>query len=116
LKKAFPEIPPGLSFSKGGELFPRCSPKDRVFPHLKKQNEGRLPAFQSAKKIRFLRIEELVKSRNSIESVIPANRGSGPGQALESSYFKMFWTPAFAGVTLQETFYETIRIRRRNLW
>jgi hypothetical protein len=26
----------------------------------------------------------------------------------ESSYFKMFWTPAFAGVTTQGTFYETI--------
>jgi hypothetical protein len=28
----------------------------------------------------------------------------------ESSYFKMFWTPAFAGVTPQKTFYETIKI------
>jgi len=27
-----------------------------------------------------------------------------------SSYFKMFWTPAFAGVTLQETFYEIITV------
>jgi hypothetical protein len=54
---------------------------------------------------------ELVKSRNSIEFVIPANPGSGRGQAPESSYFKMFWTPAFAGVTTQETFYETI-----NFW
>jgi hypothetical protein len=27
----------------------------------------------------------------------------------ESGYFKSFWTPAFAGVTLQETFYETIK-------
>jgi hypothetical protein len=49
-------------------------------------------------------IDDLLKSRNSIEFVIPANPGSSPGQALESSYFKMFWTPAFAGVTLQETF------------
>jgi hypothetical protein len=24
----------------------------------------------------------------------------------------MFWTPAFAGVTLQETFYEIIKITR----
>jgi hypothetical protein len=31
-----------------------------------------------------------------------------------SSYFKMFWTPAFAGVTLQETFYETIFIASYN--
>jgi hypothetical protein len=26
----------------------------------------------------------------------------------ESSYFKTFWTPASAGVTIGETFYETI--------
>ena len=43
-----------------------------------------------------------------MEGVIPANPGSGPGQAPEPSYFKTFWTPAFAGVTLQETFYEFI--------
>ena len=28
----------------------------------------------------------------------------------ESSYFKVFWTPAFAGVTIQETFYEAINV------
>jgi len=55
------------------------------------------------------KFDELVKSRNSIEFVIPANPGSSPGQAPESCYFKMFWTPAFAGVTLQETFYEIIK-------
>ena len=55
------------------------------------------------------KFDDLVKSRNSIEFVIPANPGSSPGQAPESSYFKMFWTPAFAGVTLQETFYEIIK-------
>jgi hypothetical protein len=54
-----------------------------------------------------LRTDELVKSRISIKFVIPANPGSSPGQASESSFFKMFWTPAFAGVTIQETFYET---------
>ncbi len=52
--------------------------------------------------------DEFVKSRNSIEFVIPANPGSSPGQAPESSYFKMFWTPAFAGVTTKQTSYETI--------
>jgi hypothetical protein len=57
-------------------------------------------------------LDELAKSRNSIEFVIPANPGSGPGQAPESSYFKMFWTPAFAGVTLQVTFYEIINLRK----
>ena len=30
-----------------------------------------------------------------------------------SSYFKLFWTPAFAGVTLQETFYEIIKVWQR---
>jgi hypothetical protein len=52
--------------------------------------------------------DDFVKSRNSIEFVIPANPGSSPGQAPESSYFKTFWTPAFAGVTIQLTFYEAI--------
>jgi len=28
----------------------------------------------------------------------------------ESGYFNMFWTPAFAGVTTQKTFYETINV------
>jgi hypothetical protein len=51
LKKPFPEIPPVLPFLKGGELFPRGPPEDRGFPHLKKLNEGRLPAFQTAKMI-----------------------------------------------------------------
>jgi len=41
-------------------------------------------------------------------SVIPANPGSSPGQAPESSYFKylkILWTPVSTGVT---TFYENI--------
>jgi hypothetical protein len=28
----------------------------------------------------------------------------------------MFWTPAFAGVTLQKTFYETIQIRTTRIF
>jgi len=81
-----------------------------------------------------LKIDRLGKRRNSIEFVIPANPGSGPGQAPESRVpgenrdpiFGMVpdfprddvWTPApglktagtsFAGVTLQETFYKIIR-------
>jgi hypothetical protein len=55
-------------------------------------------------------MDEIVRSRNSIKFAIPANPGSGPGQAPESSYFKMFRTPAFAGVTIQGTFYRTIKI------
>ena len=70
-----------------------------------------------------------VKSCNSIGFVIPANPGSGPGQAPESRVpgenrdpvlemvpdFRRddVWTPAFAGVTLQETFYENIEIERK---
>jgi hypothetical protein len=41
-------------------------------------------------------------------AVIPANPGSGPGQAPESSYFKylkILWTPVSTGVT---TFYDNI--------
>ena len=60
--------------------------------------------------------DDLVKSLKRPISVIPANPGSGPGQAPESSYFKplkILWTPVFgelsravsAGVT---TFYENI--------
>jgi hypothetical protein len=51
---------------------------------------------------------EFVRSRKGPFSVIPANPGSGPGQAPESSIFKELqesWTPFFNGVT---TFYETI--------
>jgi hypothetical protein len=43
-------------------------------------------------------------------SVIPANPGSGPGQAPESSIYKrvqIIWTPAFAGVT---TFFELMKV------
>jgi hypothetical protein len=53
--------------------------------------------------------DELAKNRNSATHVIPANPGSCPGQAPESRYFIMFWTPAFAGVTTRETFYDSIR-------
>ena len=50
------------------------------------------------------KVNELKKSGICIKFVIPANPGSNPGQAPESIYFKMFWTPAFARVTLRETF------------
>jgi hypothetical protein len=49
-----------------------------------------------------------VKSLKRSISVIPANPGSGPGQAPESSYFKylkIIWTPVSNGVM---TFYEII--------
>jgi hypothetical protein len=52
--------------------------------------------------------DDLVKSLERRISVIPANPGSRPGQAPESSYFKylkILWTPVSTGVT---TFYETI--------
>ena len=68
-------------------------------------------------------IDELVKSPKVGFSVIPANPGSGPGQAPESRVpgenrdpvFEMVpdfrrndvWTPGFTGVT---TFYETVTI------
>jgi hypothetical protein len=44
---------------------------------------------------------------NSQKVEIPKN--SSFRQKPESSYFKLFWTPAFAGVTTQETFYEIIK-------
>jgi hypothetical protein len=58
-------------------------------------------------------IDDLVKSLKRRISVIPANPGSGPGQAAESSYFeylKILWTPVSTGVT---TFYENILIGYR---
>src|SRR4030042_792529 len=48
---------------------------------------------------------------NSQKVEIPKN--SSFRQKPESSYFKMFWTPAFAGVTTQETFYEIIKFIRK---
>jgi hypothetical protein len=33
----------------------------------------------------------------------------------ESSYFKPSWTPAFAGVTLYETFYDSFNIKNQEL-
>jgi hypothetical protein len=55
-----------------------------------------------------------VKSQIIIEPVIPANPGSGPGQAPESSYLKMFWTPVSTGVTTGETFYEIFNFYMEN--
>jgi len=43
-----------------------------------------------------------VESRNLLGSVIRAKAG------IPYSYFKKFWPPAFAGVTIQETFYKII--------
>jgi hypothetical protein len=60
------------------------------------------------------KVNELKKSGICIKFVIPANPGSNPGQAPESIYFKMFWTPAFARVTLRETFYGIIKVEKRN--
>jgi hypothetical protein len=56
-------------------------------------------------------IDGVVKSRKSTMNVIPANPGSGPGQAPVSRnirWLQKHWTPAFAGVT---TFYEFITIK-----
>jgi hypothetical protein len=72
----------------------------------KKSRTISIPA--SASLIENTKYDDLVKSLKRRISVIPANPGSGPGQAPESSYFKYFkilWTPVFTGVT---TFYENI--------
>jgi hypothetical protein len=42
--------------------------------------------------------------------LIPAPASDPIRGSPESSYFKKFWTPAFAGVTLGATFYEIITI------
>jgi len=36
-------------------------------------------------------------------------------QNPESRYCQAFWTPAFAGVTIKLTFYETINITNENI-
>ena len=49
------------------------------------------------------------KSENSLP-VIPANSGSGPGQAPESSVFgwlKIIWAPVITGV---KTFHDPIKV------
>jgi hypothetical protein len=54
------------------------------------------------------------KSRIPPWFVIPANPGSGPGQAPESSSFKYLqniWTPVFTGVTV---FCETVRVETKS--
>ena len=51
------------------------------------------------------------KSENSLP-VIPANSGSGPGQAPESSVFgwlKIIWAPVITGV---KTFHDPIKVTR----
>jgi len=59
----------------------------------------------------ILKFEGFVKSPKVGFPVIPANPGSGPGQAPEFSYFqylKILWTPVSTGVT---TFYDSIKNR-----
>jgi hypothetical protein len=53
-----------------------------------------------------IQVDGIVKSPKSLSSVIPANPGSGPGQAPESRKDMQFWTPAFAGVTALVSSYE----------
>jgi hypothetical protein len=55
-------------------------------------------------------LDSFVKSPNLFFFVIPANPGSDPGQAPESSKFNWLswsWTPVSTGVT---TFYEAVNI------
>jgi hypothetical protein len=55
-------------------------------------------------------IDELVKSRNFIEFVIPAKAGIQLFQDVLDPGACPGHDPGFAGVTLQETFYEIINI------
>ena len=62
---------------------------------------------RSLNKLKIHSFVDLVKSLKRHISVIPANPGSRPGQAPESSYFKylkILWTPVSTGVT---TFYDS---------
>jgi len=51
--------------------------------------------------------QPISKNDDLVKGEIPYN--SSFRRKPESSYFEMFWTPAFAGVTMQETFYKTIK-------
>jgi len=55
-------------------------------------------------------LDELVKSRNSIEFVIPAKAGIQLFQDVLDPGACPGPDPGFAGVTLQETFYEIINL------
>jgi len=58
--------------------------------------------------LKFTIDDDLVKSLKRRISVIPANPGSGPGQAPGAGYFKhleILWTPVSTGVM---TFYDSI--------
>jgi hypothetical protein len=60
----------------------------------------------------LIEIADLVKSLKRRISVIPANPGSGPGQAPESHDFKSLkipWTPVSTGVTI---FHDSIKINQ----
>jgi hypothetical protein len=59
------------------------------------------------KRIRSSKFDELVKSCNSMEFVIPGE-SRNPVISIPPS---AGWTPAFAGVTLQATFYDIINIQ-----
>jgi hypothetical protein len=54
-------------------------------------------------------MNQTAKGLSSAIFVIPANPGSSPGQARESSSCKKTWTPACAGVTAFLSFWEFIQ-------
>jgi hypothetical protein len=56
------------------------------------------------------KLDKVVKSLKFTSFVIPANPGSGPGQAPESSKFNRFWMPDQARHDDYKTFYETIKL------
>jgi hypothetical protein len=56
-----------------------------------------------------VKTDDLVKSRNSIEFVIPAKAGIHLFQDVLDPGACPGHDPGFAGVTLQETFYEIIK-------
>jgi hypothetical protein len=80
---------------------------------------GIFPEFPShaGRTKRSLNIDGLVKSRNSIEFVWRKPESRVPGENRDPVLEMVpdfrrddVWTPAFAGVTLQETYYQTFNI------
>ena len=68
------EIPPALPFPKEGELFNACEERF-LFSPFEKGDEGGFNDFSKNKFFPQSNYDDLVKSRNSIEFVIPAKAG-----------------------------------------
>jgi len=88
---AFPEIPPGLPFPKGGEFIYGNSMNLEAFPPLKRGNKGDLTAFQMAKSSQNYIFGASCQSRkNKGRKGFFASRPGRRERIASSKYFKIF--------------------------